>query len=191
MLFCLLQSGEHNCLFSYSRNLVTIQGWAKRRSPDLVNFSIAVAHHFCLALSAAFMQPGAHLLAEHCTSTDCCKRFKAANCRARFNCSSHVARIMAELISNSRYKPAKRGEREISPSSVTSGIFNQVIHSSCIPLSDMMSQKKPVMTVAPSGGMLTPNNHQESKDGWMMDLTSLMKSTLILKSPVVSRKLRY
>ena len=55
----------------------------------------------------------------------------------------------------------------------------------------MMSQKKPVMTVAPSGGMLTPNNHQESKDGWMMDLTSLMKSTLILKSPVVSRKLRY
>ena len=61
----------------------------------------------------------------------------------------------------------------------------------CIPLSDTMSQKKPVMAVAPSGGTTTPNNRNESKDGWMMELTSLMRSIALLKSPVVSRKLRY
>ena len=43
-----------------------IQGEAKRRSPGLVNFVAAVAYHFCLALPAAFTQPGAHLLAEPC-----------------------------------------------------------------------------------------------------------------------------
>ena len=41
-----------------------IQGSAKRRSPGLVNIVAAVAHHFCLALPAAFTQPGLHLLAE-------------------------------------------------------------------------------------------------------------------------------
>ena len=44
-----------------------IQGSAKRRSPGLVNFVIALAYHFCLALPAAFMQPGDHLLADPCT----------------------------------------------------------------------------------------------------------------------------
>ena len=39
---------------------------AKRRSQGLVNFVIALAYHFCLALSAAFTQPGDHLLAEPC-----------------------------------------------------------------------------------------------------------------------------
>ena len=61
----------------------------------------------------------------------------------------------------------------------------------CIPLSDTMSQKKPVMAVAPSGGTTTPNNRKESIDGWMMELTSLMTSITLQKSPVVSRKLRY
>ena len=45
----------------------SVQGWPKRRSPGLVNFVNALAYHFCLALPAAFTQPGAHLLAEHCT----------------------------------------------------------------------------------------------------------------------------
>ena len=40
-----------------------IQGSVKRQSPGLVNFVPAVAHHFCLALPAAFTQPWAHLLA--------------------------------------------------------------------------------------------------------------------------------
>ena len=35
--------------------------------PGLVNFVPAVAYHFCLALPAAFTQPGAQLLAEPCT----------------------------------------------------------------------------------------------------------------------------
>ena len=33
----------------------------------LVNFVPAVAYHFCLALPAAFTQPGDHFLAEVCT----------------------------------------------------------------------------------------------------------------------------
>ena len=41
-----------------------IQGSAKSQSPGLVNFVCAVAYHFCLALPAAFAQPGDHLLAE-------------------------------------------------------------------------------------------------------------------------------
>ena len=43
------------------------QGFAKRRSPGLVNFVAAAAHHFFLALPAAFTQPGDRLLAEPCT----------------------------------------------------------------------------------------------------------------------------
>ena len=35
----------------------------------MVNSETAVARHFCLALSAAFTQPGAHLLSEPCTYT--------------------------------------------------------------------------------------------------------------------------
>ena len=35
-----------------------------RRAPGLVNFVAAVAYYFCLALPAAFMQPGTHLLAK-------------------------------------------------------------------------------------------------------------------------------
>ena len=34
--------------------------------PGLVNFDPAVDYHFCLALPAAFSQPGDHLLAEPC-----------------------------------------------------------------------------------------------------------------------------
>ena len=44
-----------------------VQGSAKRWFPDLVNFVIALAYHICLALPAAFRQPGNHLLAEPCT----------------------------------------------------------------------------------------------------------------------------
>ena len=44
-----------------------LQGSAKRRSSGLVNFVSAVAYHFCLALPAAFTQPGIHLLAKPCT----------------------------------------------------------------------------------------------------------------------------
>ena len=43
---------------------LTVQRSAKRRAPGLVNFVPAVAYHFCLALPAAFMQPGARLLAK-------------------------------------------------------------------------------------------------------------------------------
>ena len=49
-----------------------VQGSAKRRTPDLVNFVPAVAYHICLALSAAFTQPGNHLLAEPCVSLSPC-----------------------------------------------------------------------------------------------------------------------
>ena len=45
----------------------TQQGSARRRCPGLVNFVTALAYHFCLALPAAFTQPGDHLLAEPCT----------------------------------------------------------------------------------------------------------------------------
>ena len=45
-------------------NTFTVQGSAKRRAPGLVRFVPAVACHFCLALPAAFTQPGAHLLAD-------------------------------------------------------------------------------------------------------------------------------
>ena len=45
-----------------------MQGSAKRRAPGFVNFVPAVVHHFCPAFPAAFSQPGARLLAEHCIS---------------------------------------------------------------------------------------------------------------------------
>ena len=45
----------------------SIMGLAKRLWTGLVNFVPAVAYHFCLALPAAFKQPGDHLLAEPCT----------------------------------------------------------------------------------------------------------------------------
>ena len=45
---------------------VDIQGSANRWSTGLVSFVPALAYHFCLALPAAFTQPGACLLAEPC-----------------------------------------------------------------------------------------------------------------------------
>lgn len=47
-----------------------LQGSAKRWASGLVNFVAAVAYHICLALSAAFKQPGAYLLAKPCTDND-------------------------------------------------------------------------------------------------------------------------
>ena len=46
----------------------SMQGSAQRRTPGLVNFVPALAYPFCLALPAAFTQPGDHLLVEPCTS---------------------------------------------------------------------------------------------------------------------------
>ena len=43
-----------------------LQGTAKRWSLGLVNFVIALAYHFCLALPVAFTQPGDHLAAVLC-----------------------------------------------------------------------------------------------------------------------------
>ena len=40
----------------------------KGRSPGLVNFVPALAYHFCLAMPAAFTQPGDHILAEPCSN---------------------------------------------------------------------------------------------------------------------------
>ena len=44
-----------------------IKGSINRRAPGIVNFVLALAYHFCLNLPAAFTQPGARLLVEHCT----------------------------------------------------------------------------------------------------------------------------
>ena len=41
-----------------------MHGLAKCRAPSLVNLVPTVAHYFCLALPAAFTQPGSRLLAE-------------------------------------------------------------------------------------------------------------------------------
>ena len=48
-------------------NFVYLQGSTERRSPSSVNFVTALAYHSCLALPAAFTQPGDLLLAEPCT----------------------------------------------------------------------------------------------------------------------------
>ena len=47
---------------------ILVQGTAKRRFPGLVNFVATVAYRLCLALPAAFTQPGVHLLAGPCTT---------------------------------------------------------------------------------------------------------------------------
>ena len=44
---------------------IKVQGWTKRRSP--VKFITALAYHSCLALPAAFTQPGNRLIAKPCT----------------------------------------------------------------------------------------------------------------------------
>ena len=46
--------------------LLLLQGSAERWFPGLVNFVPAVAYHSCLAVLAAFTQPGARLLAWPC-----------------------------------------------------------------------------------------------------------------------------
>ena len=45
---------------------ILIQGSAKRHRPGLVNFTVAVAYHFCLSLPETFTQPGRSLIAEPC-----------------------------------------------------------------------------------------------------------------------------
>ena len=45
---------------------VGLQESANPRAPGLVNFVAALAYHFCMALPAAFTQPGDRLLAEPC-----------------------------------------------------------------------------------------------------------------------------
>ena len=52
--------------FLFAVHKEQIQGSAKRQSSDLVNSVAAVAFHFCLALPAAFTQPGDHLLGHPC-----------------------------------------------------------------------------------------------------------------------------
>ena len=54
----------------YAMQRTYMQGLAKRQFPGLVTFGSAVAYHFCLALPAAFTQPGDHLFAEPCNI--CC-----------------------------------------------------------------------------------------------------------------------
>ena len=45
-----------------------LQGLARMQAPGLVKFAPAVAYHFGLAFPAAYLQPGARLLAEPCRS---------------------------------------------------------------------------------------------------------------------------
>ena len=45
---------------------LTLQGSAKRYQLGLVNFTVAVAYHFCLSLPETFTQPGRRLFAEPC-----------------------------------------------------------------------------------------------------------------------------
>ena len=45
-----------------------VQISAKRRVQGLVNFILALAYYYCLALPAEFMQPEAHILAQPCHS---------------------------------------------------------------------------------------------------------------------------
>ena len=132
-----------------------------------------------------FTESGNHTLAHPC------EKVEAANCRAWINYSSHIARIGYQ---EQEQNPPNLEKTKILPSSVTPDICNPVILHipfSCIPLADMMSQKQPVMAVAPLGVMLTPSNQKESKDGWMSNVMSIINSPLLLKSPVVSRRLRY
>ena len=58
--------GVHLLTEQNQTSLNHIQGSAKRRSPGFVNFVTAVAYHLCLAMPAAFTQPGDHILAELC-----------------------------------------------------------------------------------------------------------------------------
>ena len=44
-----------------------LEDLAKSWALGLVNFVLAIAYHFCLALPAAFTPPGDHLLAKPCT----------------------------------------------------------------------------------------------------------------------------
>ena len=62
----LRDNSQQACPNAVEFDMEKVQGSAKRWSPGLVNFIPAVAYHFCLALPAAFMQPGAYLLAEPC-----------------------------------------------------------------------------------------------------------------------------
>ena len=66
-----------------------IQGSAKRWSPGLVNFVTALAYHFCLALPAAFTQPGARLFADLCMNSD-------SSPAAAVPVSSHLLQVTEE-----------------------------------------------------------------------------------------------
>ena len=61
---CATSSSEKLPLLNFRRRRGRCRGWAKRRSPGLVNFVPSVAYHFCLNLPWNFSQPGAHFLAQ-------------------------------------------------------------------------------------------------------------------------------
>ena len=50
-----------------SLSLAALQEWAKEWAPGWVNFTPAVAYHFCLNLAVQFSKPGAHFLVQPCT----------------------------------------------------------------------------------------------------------------------------
>ena len=52
------------CIEVLVKFVSAVQGSAKRQSPGLVTFVTALAYYFCLALPAAFAQPGTILLAK-------------------------------------------------------------------------------------------------------------------------------
>ena len=53
---------------AHSLSIYVVQISAIRRVPGLVNFILALAYYYCLALPAEFMQPEAHILAQPCNS---------------------------------------------------------------------------------------------------------------------------
>lgn len=89
---------------------IEIQSSAERQSPGLVSFVPAVAYRFCLALPAAFMQPGDYLLDIPCTLEEggLCKSAKKGRMRVRPKSGRRTTTttLKLHLISNFRFLPS-------------------------------------------------------------------------------------
>ena len=87
----------------------------RSRSPGLVNFAPPIAYYYDFSLPAAFTQPGAHLLTEHCAAVSQCLR--AASLNSSHRVSSSISLLIRSdcdpLIRSNRVLEKPRGRQEI------------------------------------------------------------------------------
>ena len=92
-----------------------VQGSAKRHRPGLVNFTVAVAYHFCLSLPETFTQPGRSLIAEPCTASEGHDNNAAFKMRSQKMRPSSIALSLVQSISRRLQKKCRLADMYQKP----------------------------------------------------------------------------